>query len=313
MKRGLLIVGAALLIALTAAAAFVLTHEPARRSVTDLKIEATPERLERGAYLVQNVSGCLHCHTAHDEAKRSHPKTGPLAGGGTCLTEEIGFPGYVCVPNISQDPETGIGAWTDDEILRAIREGVSRDGRALFPMMPYSVYKDMSDEDAYSVVAYLRTLEPVRREKPHVTKINFPVDFFIEMEPAPIEAPIPTPDRGDQLEWGRYMATIAGCRECHMEGKGGMEFETPSGVVRSSNITTHATGVLPPTAEGFVRLFRSYVDGSVADGHSETDFTVMHWEDLAGMSEDDLRAIHAYLLSVEPADNQVQTYGDGGA
>lgn len=308
MKQAFLLVAAALLVSITLAAAFVLLHEPARRELTDLRIESTPERIERGRYLAHAVSGCLHCHTAHDDAKRSHPRSGPEGAGGACFTPEMDFPGFVCIPNITPDQETGIGSWSDDEILRAIREGVSRDGRTLFPMMPYGVYKELSDEDAYSIVAYLRTLEAVNRPEPHTTAINFPVDFFIGFEPAPLEAPVPSPDRNDQAAWGRYMATISGCRECHLDGKGGEEFPTSAGVVRTSNITTHATGVLPPTAEGFVRLFKSYEGGGLPEGVVEDDYTVMGWTDYAHMSEEDLRAIHGYFLSVEPADNQVQTY-----
>lgn len=313
MKQALLIVAAALVITVVLAAGFVALHEPASREVTDLKIEATPERLARGEYLVHNVSGCFHCHTEFDQTKRRHPITGPEGAGGMCLTPEIGFPGSVCTPNITQDVETGIGAWTDDEILRAFREGISREGRALFPMMPYNVFKEMSDEDAYSIVAYLRTVEPVNRPEPHATKIDFPVNFFIEFEPQPVEAPVIAPDRNDQVAWGGYMATIAGCRFCHLEGKGGEEFETLAGVVRSSNITTAETGVLPPTAEGFVRMFHSYRNGALAEGHPDEDYTVMGWRDYANMTEEDLRAIHAWFKQVEPVENQVQTYSVAAA
>lgn len=308
MKRAFLLIAAALLLTTALAAIFVLLHEPAQRELTDLRIEPTPERIERGRYLANAVNACLHCHTAHDDTKRSHPRIGPEGAGGACYTPEMDFPGYVCIPNITPDKETGIGAWTDDEILRAIREGVSRDGRTLFPMMPYGVYKDLSDEDAYSIVAYLRTLEPVNRPEPHATKINFPVDFFIEFEPASLEAPVPSPDRNDQAAWGRYMATVAGCRDCHLDGKGGSEYPTSAGVVRTSNITTHETGVLPPTADAFVRLFKSYEGGTLPDGVVESDYTPMPWETYTQMTEEDLRAIHGYFLSVEPVENQVQTY-----
>src|SRR5690606_15763255 len=130
----------------------------------------------------------------------------------------------------------------------------------LFPMMPYGVFREMSDEDAHSIVAYLRSMEPVRNPLPHATRIDFPVSFFIDLEPKPVTEPVAAPNRNDQLAWGRYMATIAGCRECHLDGKGGEEFPTTAGVVRTANITTHETGVLPPTADAFVRLFYSYQD-----------------------------------------------------
>ena len=84
-------------------------------------------------------------------------------GAGVCHTgpEVADFPGKLCVPNITSHATAGIGEWTDGEILRAIREGIGRDGRALFPMMPYTEYRKMSDEDAHAVVAYLRTLPAI--------------------------------------------------------------------------------------------------------------------------------------------------------
>jgi hypothetical protein len=75
---------------------------------------------------------------------------------------EMGLPGRITSKNLTSDAKTGLGSWTDGEILRAIREGVSKDGHALFPLMPYPNYRTMSDEDAYAIVAYLRTLKPVR-------------------------------------------------------------------------------------------------------------------------------------------------------
>jgi hypothetical protein len=312
MKKAVLFVGAALGVTVALVAAFASLHKPAQRELTDLRIEPTPMRVERGRYLAHHVSGCMHCHTAHDDSQRSHPRTGPDGAGGACMGKELGLPGELCIPNLTPDAETGLGAWTDDEILRAIREGVSRDGRALFPMMPYGVYREMSDEDAYSIVAYLRSMEPVRNPRPRPTRIDFPVSILIELEPKPMTEPVPEPSRADQLAWGKYMATISGCRECHLEGKGGEELPTSAGVVRTANITTHETGVLPPTADAFVRLFRSYQGETLPDGVSESDYTVMGWRDYAHMDDFDLRAIHAYFLTVPPVENRVQTYAQAG-
>src|SRR5216110_697497 len=86
--------------------------------------------------------------------------------GSACIGPEQGAPGKICFPNLTPDPETGLGAWTDGEILRAIREGVSRDGRALFPMMPYTEFRALSDEDTRAIVAYLRTMPAVKNAVP---------------------------------------------------------------------------------------------------------------------------------------------------
>ncbi len=80
--------------------------------------------------------------------------------------------------NLTPDPETGAGSWTDDQLARAIREGVGHDGRALFPIMPYQRYRNMSDEDLASVVVYLRSLPAVHNRLP-ATEIIFPVKYLI--------------------------------------------------------------------------------------------------------------------------------------
>jgi hypothetical protein len=104
-----------------------------------------------------------------------------------------GLPGRVVSPNITPDPETGAGTWTDEQLARAIREGISHDGRALFPLMPYEDYSHLSDEDLASVVVYLRSLRPVRHVIPK-TEIIFPVKYLIRSAPQPITRPVPTPD-----------------------------------------------------------------------------------------------------------------------
>ncbi len=77
-----------------------------------------------------------------------------------------GLPGKVYAPNITPDPATGAGSWSDDGLARAIREGVRQDGRALFQLMPYRAFRAMSDQDLASVVVYLRSLPPVSKDSP---------------------------------------------------------------------------------------------------------------------------------------------------
>jgi hypothetical protein len=77
-----------------------------------------------------------------------------------------GLPGTLVAPNITPDPETGVGNFTDDQLARAIREGISHDGQTLFPMMPYAHHRRMSDEDLTSVIVYLRALPPIPNPLP---------------------------------------------------------------------------------------------------------------------------------------------------
>lgn len=308
MKRALRVVLLFSAAAVAAAGLFVAVHEPAQRPTGELKVEATPERLARGEYLFEHLAACVACHTERDLTTRNQTMIGAKGAGGECFTREMGFPGHVCAPNITPDAENGVGAWSDDELLRSIREGVDRDGRALFPIMPYGFYRSMSDEDAYSLIAYIRSLAPSKNRMPE-SEIDFPVSFFIEMEPAPLEQPVPEPSTTDLIERGRYLAGIASCRNCHGEDlSGGEEFPLGEVVVRASNLTPGADGIVPPNADDFVRLFHAYADGALPEGVSAEDLTVMPWPVFGGIREDDLRAIHAYLRSVPPVSKQVQTY-----
>src|ERR1700687_3136988 len=135
---------------------------PRARTTTARTIERTPERLARGKYLAEGVSGCMMCHTPHDWSSRVSiaASAGNLGAGEEIPLKDL--PGRIFAPNLTPDPETGAGTWTDDQLARAIREGVGHDGRALFNLMPYEHYRTMSDEDLASVIVYLRALPPVR-------------------------------------------------------------------------------------------------------------------------------------------------------
>ncbi|HWW63010.1 MAG TPA: cytochrome c, partial [Thermoanaerobaculia bacterium] len=165
MKTFLKVVGILLLVVVAVAVcaiAWLALRRPAQRPASTEKIEATPERLARGKYLAHHVTDCFGCHSDHIDAFGFPPKPGTEGQGGMSFSKADGFPGFLAVRNITPDPETGIGNWTDGEILRAIREGVDREGKALFPMMPYGGYKELGDEDAKAIVAYLRTIKPIR-------------------------------------------------------------------------------------------------------------------------------------------------------
>src|SRR5271170_1273520 len=98
-----------------------------------------------------------------DLSQRGYPPTPNMMGAGQVLPQGL-LPGRVVAPNLTPDVETGAGAWTDDQLARATREGIGHDGRALFPMMPYPDFRAMSDEDLASIVVYLRSLPPVHSQ-----------------------------------------------------------------------------------------------------------------------------------------------------
>lgn len=120
------------------------------------------ERLERGRYLV-GIMDCTGCHTGG--ALMGQPDPGRFLAG-----SEIGFEipglGVFYPPNLTPDPETGIGQWSEDQIVTALRTGTRPDGRQLVPVMPWRSYAALADEDAGAIAAYLKTLKPVSFRAP---------------------------------------------------------------------------------------------------------------------------------------------------
>src|SRR5579859_3408551 len=135
------------------------------RKTTGEKIEATAERLQRGKYLVDGPAACGACHTTWNNGTYLDGESDEYLAGGNYI--EVKSQGYgVWVPNITPDPKTGIGNWSDDQIMRAIRDGVNADGHLLLPFMPFSSYQHMSDEDVRAIVAYLRSIPPREQKRP---------------------------------------------------------------------------------------------------------------------------------------------------
>lgn len=323
MKKLLLSLLALLVLAAAGGAAFLALKHPAQRPASTERIEATPERLARGAYLGNHVLTCTHCHsTPQTDRYGIPPKPGLRGAGGLCFSEAIGFPGDVCTKNITGDHATGVGAWTDGELLRALREGVDREGNALFNMMPYELYRHLSDEDARAVVAWVRTLPPVANRIPR-SRLKVPVNVAIKFIPQPLAGPVAAPDRKDTVAYGRYLTHLASCEECHtpvnerheaLPGKafsGGQEFHFPwGGSVRSANLTPHATGLGGRTKESFIALFRAWASPEARDTPVEpSQNTPMPWLEFAGMTDEDLGAIWDYLRTVPPLENVVVKRG----
>jgi mono/diheme cytochrome c family protein len=241
---------------------------PRTRALTARKFESTPTRLARGEYLVQNVTDCMGCHAEHDWTAHDAPVVPKTLGAGQDMNILKGFPGKVYAPNITTDAETGAGNWSDDQLARAIREGVSHDGRALFPFMPYPDFRVMSDEDLASIIVYLRSLPPVRKQLP-TTDLIFPVKYLIRNVPQPLDTPLPEPDVSTPEKRGKYLVTIAGCSDCHtpqdahgqplpgMDFAGGFILDGPWGRVASANITPDPSGISYYDQATFIQAIRT--------------------------------------------------------
>ena len=295
---------------------------PRQRPPADIRVDITPELLARGTYLAENVLLCNDCHSERDWTFYSGPPKPPFGAGRPCMTrqtETIGirvsegqgnFPGILCIRNITPDPESGIGNWTDGELVRAMREGVDHQGLGLFPIMPYFIYRSISDQDAAAIVAYMRKLKPVRAERPD-RDIDFPMSMLIELFPEPLDGPVAHPDETDSVAYGEYLATIARCGFCHTprqnrgkdgipgrEFAGGVPFALGSKVTPSKNLTPHATGIGTWTKDAFIARFKQFGDPRPVASVEEN--TLMDWSAYAGMTEADLGAIYDFLQTLPP-------------
>jgi len=288
-----------------------------------IKVELTKERIDRGKYLVHNVAVCLDCHSTRDWSKLTGPIIPGTEGkGGDKFGEEMGLPGTLYSKNITP---ASLSSWTDGEILRAITSGVSKNNKAIFPLMPYLAYRNLSREDLYSIIAYLRTLKPIKNDVPE-SSINFPVNLIIKTLPEDYTANIPEPDKTNPKEYGKYLVNAASCIECHtksedgemvkgMEFAGGSPYETPWGTIRSANITPDKeTGIGNWTKEMFIARFKAYNSDEMRNMkvNGKEFNNVMPWTLYAGMTEEDLGAVYDYLMTQKPVRNSVNRYTPPG-
>lgn len=285
----------------------------------DLKVEITPERVQRGKYLAHHVAVCIDCHSTRDWTKFGGPLVEDSLGkGGEAFTEDFGFPGTFYARNITP---YALKDWSDGEVFRAVTAGVSRDGEPLFPVMPHHNFGQMDKEDIYSIIAYVRSLPAVKNDIPP-SEPKFPMSLI--MRTIPKEGTFSKiPDKKNKVAYGKYMLTMASCNDCHtkqikgepvagMSFAGGFEFKLPNHtILRSANITPDKeTGIGNWTEEMFIARFKSYVDSSyvphtVKDGELQT---LMPWTMYGNMETEDLSAIFAYLQTVTPVKNQVTKF-----
>ncbi len=308
---------AVVVLLLIAAGTYVKLALPNVGTPPVIAIRATPAQIEHGRYLANHVANCMDCHSTRDFSKRAGPVVAGTQGkGGEGFLREDGFPGNYYAHNLTP---AHLGSWSDGEVYRAITTGVSRDGHALFPVMPYEKFAKMDPEDIKDIIAYLRTLKPIENEVP-ASESDFPMSFIINTIPAKGEGG-QRPAPSDRIAYGRYMATFASCITCHtpvdqqgqplpgMDFAGGREFAMPTGTVRSANITPAKSGIGSWTRDAFIARFRSYANGAaqpaIRDGEVNS---VMPWTAFAHMSDQDLNAIYHYLRTQKPVENKMQRF-----
>jgi mono/diheme cytochrome c family protein len=284
---------------------------PKARAVSSEKFAVTDARLARGKYLVEGPTHCFMCHTEHDFSTPEYLTVPSKKGAGWVLP--IPELNNIASRNITPDMETGIGSWSDDEVARAIREGVRKDGTALFPVMPYLEFASMDDEDVKSIVVYLRTLAPVKNVVP-TRHLPGPLEILVKTKPKPIETPQPSHSSATPEERGKYLVTIAGCAGCHtptddkgqplpgLEFGGGGAFSDPGQngkMVFSANITQDPSGI----AHYDEALFKETLHTGQLKGRVLNH--IMPFESFKNITDDDLTDIFAYLKSVKPVKHRV--------
>jgi hypothetical protein len=292
------------------------TTEAAKPNADSLK------RVERGSYLAHHVAGCMDCHSKHEWTKFSGPMVAGTEGmGGEAFDHKLidGIPGVVYARNITPDPETGIGNWTDEDIIKAMTRGLSKNGDTLFPLMPYAHFNAMAKEDVLSVVAFLHTLKPIKNAVPKrqlmiPASLAYPPNLKSSVDSNTI------PPASNAVAYGGYIVNLCACVDCHtpmIKGQydfahafsGGLTFHAPTFTVNTANITPDsATGIGAWNEERFLNKFIPYRREENYNHEAGKQNTYMPLSFYAGMQDDDLKAIYAFLRTLPPIKHVVEKY-----
>jgi mono/diheme cytochrome c family protein len=279
----------------------------------DIKASSDPAVIERGRYLAFGLSHCADCHVPMDKIRDvDNGLQIPLSGG---WEESIPGLGTFRAPNLTPDPETGIGKLTDQQLARAIRYGVKHDGTFLAPFM---LFQGMSDDDLTAVISFLRSQPSVyhKVEPMELTFIGRALSALGAFKPVgPKETPQKSIKQDSTIEYGQYLAhNIGNCNGCHIrrDGQGkqvGADFSgggifPPNPFSKgyafvSPNLTPDkATGAIADWTEGhFVERFQG---GRIYDG------SPMPWGLFSRVDSTDLKALYKYFHSLEPVSNKVE-------
>jgi len=281
-------------------------------------------KLERGRYLAETIALCAQCHSAPNDELYGRPPLASNYAGIDCPAWEKDqnprgkdSPDFItsklCEPNITPDPVTGIGGWTQADIIRAFRDGLRPDGAPLHPNMWLNLHA-LSDEDAEAIAGFILTLPAVVHEQPGRGRVLSQRIHTVALKSLP-PSPANTPDRSDEVAYGKYLTNIGRCRYCHtpndapgLERKGkaftggaqywvGGRYLPGARVVVTPNLTPHPQGIGPLSRADFIALFRARGSGLPATLATNT---VMPWVAFAGLTDKDLGAIWTYLQTLPP-------------
>jgi cytochrome c553 len=253
-------------------------------AVSPLRVQATPVAVERGRHLATAIGKCVDCHGA-DLGGKLFIDAGPL--------------GTVYASNLTSGRGGVASRYSDGQLERAIRHGVDETGHAL-AIMPSADYWPMSDQDMQALIAYVRSVPPVDRQLP-ATNVRalgralylagklplFPAEAIQHQAQRPAEVPA-----GVTMEYGKYLATIGGCRDCHGADLNGSAKGEGPGDPPAANLTP-AGEVGRWTEQDFFNALRT---GKRPNGTALRP--PMPWALAGQMTDDEVRAVWMYIRSV---------------
>ncbi len=249
-------------------------YTPRGSPAPDITVAGTAEQIARGEHLA--YAFCAICHSLDNQL--------PLSGGRDVGKDSPVPVGELIAANLT--PGGRLKDWSDGETFRAIREGIDRDGRPLITMSALST-RNLSDEDLQAVIAYLRSQPAIQNETPPDNP-NLLFAIFsgagLVPEPKPITGAVVAPPLGATADYGEYIVSYAGCRDCHGANlRGGGGGLTPAG----PNLEV-VTGW---TQDQFIATMRTGVDPG---GHA-LDPRQMPWESIGKLDDVELLALYEYL------------------
>lgn len=276
----------------------------AQRPLTDRTFAPSPERLARGEHLADGILQCVFCHSPLDTLLPGHPPVPGREYSGNVLWDDED--GRMVAPNLTPDPETGAGRWTDDMLARAIREGVGHDGRGLGLPMYWASFRSLSDEDLASVIVYLRSLPPVRNPLPQ-RRLTRDSEAARAAGAFPLLEPVPEREIREAWELGSYLVDLGDCVGCHtgweadpnpgLFGGGNVLWERDGLPVVSRNITPDPTGIGGWSREDFRWAMRTGKGGAMDP--------LMRWVAFQRLTDPELDAIYAALRRLHPVTHVV--------
>lgn len=283
----------------------VLLKGPKGRPAPTVTVPKTDEAVALGKYLANGPALCVFCHSPHDATRFGWPIDQSRLGGGLCLPEFWGLPTKLCGRNLTPDAKDGLGEWSDGEIIRSVKDNVHRDGT---PMFNLHNFESMDDGHLEAIVAYLRTLKPVAGS-PGQSELGFVDQLAMTVMAAPVTEKKTAPPKSDAVAYGQYLVGIGACNDCHTFEAGvlagGQPFMVGTAIEMSKNLTPEPTTGLGAYDEAtFVMRFKGYEKlEPMLLTPGMFNKVVMPWEAFSHLSEEDLKAIYAYLRTLPPVVN----------